>query len=258
MISPCFSSIRQSRIKASDSLRRGDTRLHLSLAFVFCLTFIVGSIFLAYCAFCTIPWTAIRQESIIKYFLWDILTASIQILNLVFLGLPLLYGTAMIFIGEAYNEPRPLSTIFCAFASPLAYVRALGIMLRLLIWPLLMIGGALLAVVSTRLTQNGYVAFVLFLAASLLVLSILVYGKNDAVLLLAFRHPEHRIRQLFRSSHVSTRGRRFSQLSFKLAYLGWGLLGILSLGLTLILHTLPHYTLAYTLFLDTNSEQIHS
>ncbi len=254
-----FTPSRRCRIQATDRLRQGNTRLHLCLALIIFLTFVIGTVFLAHCVFCTIPWNQIRQESIIKYFLWDVIVASIQVLLAVFLDLPLLFGTAMIFIGAAYDEPRPLSTMFCAFESPRAYVRALGIMLRLLIWPVLMLGAAALVVLTIRanLVTDARIVAVLFFAASLLALSTLMYGANDAVLPLVFRRPECRIRELFRTSHALTKRRRLAQFFFKLSYLARILMGILTLGLSLILHTIPHLSLAYTLFLDADSKQIH-
>ena len=245
------------RRKATDRLHRGNTRLHLALACIVCLTFIIGTVYLADCVFCTIPRAEIRQESIIKYFLVDVTTGLIQVLLAVFLDLPLLFGTAMIFIGAAYDEDRPLSTVFCAFEGSRAYFRAIAIMLRLLIWPLLSIGLAALLVLATRVITDVLAVAILFFAASLLLLSTLLYGANDAVLPLAFCHPDTPIRQLFRESHAMTKGRRFSQLRFKLSYVGWALLGVVTLGLSLLFHTIPHSSLAYALFLQPNGDHIH-
>lgn len=251
-----FTHARRCRAKATDLLRRGNTRLHLILACILCLTFIIGTAYLADCVFCTIPRAQIKQESVIQYFLVDVATGSIQVLLAVFLDLPLLFGTAMIFIGTAYDEYKPLSTMFCAFASPRVYFRALGIMLRILIWPVLLLGICCLLVLATRLINDVLVVCILFFLAALVFLATLLYGANDAVLVQAYLHPDDSIRDLFRSSHILTGGCRLSQLRFRLSYVGWAFLAIPTLGLSLLFHTIPHFTLAYTLFLCENSQQI--
>lgn len=251
-----FTHARRCRAKATDLFRRGNTRLHLILACVLCLTFIVGTAYLADCVFCTIPRAQIKQESIIKYFLVDVATGSIQVLLAIFLDLPLLFGAAMIFIGTAYDEDKPLSTLFCAFASPRLYFRALGIMLRILIWPILLLGICFLLIMTALLINDVLVVCILFFLAALVFLSTLLYGANDAVLIQAYHHPDTRIRDLFRASHSLTGGRRLSQFRFRLSYVGWAFLAIPTLGLSLLLHTIPHFTLAYTLFLCEDSKQI--
>ena len=255
MIARRFTHARRCRAKAGDILRRGDTRLHLSLAIILCVTFIFGIVYLANCAFCVIPWAEIRAESIILYFLYDVAVGLFQVLVVTFFGLPLIFGTAMVLIGSALDEPQPLSVILCAFERPRAYFRALGIMLRLIILPVLLFGLSLLMILATRLVSDVLIVSALLFTAALFLLCVLLYGANDAVLWQAFLHPERRVRHLFRASHAITRARRLSQLRFRLSYIGWGLLAIPTLGLSLILHTIPHFTLAYTLFLCEDSEK---
>jgi hypothetical protein len=256
MLARRFTHARRCRAKAGDILRRGDTRLHLSLATILCVTLIFGIVYLANCAFCIIPWADIRAESIILYFLYDIAVGLFQVLVVTFFGLPLIFGTAMVFIGSALDEPRPLSVMLCAYSGPRAYFRSLGIMLRLIILPVSLFGISLLLVLAARLVSDILIVSSLFFLAALCLLGALLYGANDAVLWQAFLHPEQRVRHLFRASHAITRGRRLSQLRFRLSYVGWGLLAIPTLGLSLILHTVPHFTLAYTLFLCEDSEKI--
>ena len=255
MLARRFTHARRCRAKAGDILRRGDTRLHLSLATILCVTLIFGIVYLANCVFCVIPWADIRAESIILYFLYDIAVGLFQVLLVTFFGLPLIFGTAMVFIGSALDEPQPLSVMLVAFSGPHAYFRALGIMLRLVMLPVSLLGIGLLLVLAARLVSNILIVSSLFFLAGLCLLGVLLYGANDAVLRQAFLHPEQRPRHLFRASHTITRGRRLSQLCFRLSYIGWALLAIPTLGLSLILHTIPHASLAYTLFLCEDSEK---
>lgn len=240
--------------RANELLARPHMRLHLILAVLCCLTFWIGSIYMSEITFNAVPWNSLYENQYALYVLLDILYYVLDTLIILLIGLPLLFGCAMIFEGAARGVREPMATLFCAFDSPRHYFRVLGMTLRLLLataLPVLLCVGAVWASILTDTLSALWGIFpsaLLFLFAASVVLC-----RNDAVLTLAYDDPTASVRALFARSHQLTQGRWLALWKFKLSYIGWAVLSVLSLGLVLIFHALPHFSLSYSLLLTSEA-----
>jgi len=197
----------------------------------------------------------LQEQSPLWYTLLDQMFYLLDILVIILVGLPLLYGACMIYMAAADGKKEPMTTLFCAFSSPSAYRRSLAVMIGLLLPPLLVAGSALwLTHLATGAEQAWMTALYYGLALLLVVSACLLLGCHDAVLRLYYLHPDASVFRLFSASRRKTRGRLFELFLFKLSYTGWWLLSVLSLGIVLIFHALPAFILAYTVRLDVSDE----
>jgi hypothetical protein len=229
-------------------------RLHLILTVLCCMTFWIGSIYISECTFNAVPWESLYENRYLLYALLDVLFYAVDALIIVLIGLPLLFGCAMIFEGAARGVREPMTTLFCAFDSPRRYRKTLGLMLWLLGAHLLT--PVLCAILAWALYDSiGTVSLWVTLPVALITLLVasVILGRNDAVLALAYDDPSASVYEWFARSHRITKGKYLTLWQFKLSYIGWGLLSVLSLGLVLILHALPHFSLSYSLLLSTEA-----
>ena len=243
-----------SRHRANELLTLPHMRLHLILAILCCMTFWIGSIYISECTFNAVPWESLYESRYALYVLLDILFYVVDGLIIVLIGLPLLFGCAMIFEGAARGVREPMFTLFCAFDSPRCYRHTLGLMLRLLgahALPAALCAWLMWARYETDGPSTLWETVPMTLVFLLIVSVIL--GRNDAVLTLAYEHPAATVRELFARSRALTRGKWFALWNFKLSYIGWAVLSLLSLGLVLIFHALPHFSLSYSLFLTSEA-----
>jgi uncharacterized membrane protein len=144
--------------------------------------------------------------------------------------------------------------LFCPLDSPRRYRKTLGLMLWLLGAHLLT--PVLCAILAWALYDSiGTVSLWVTLPVALITLLVasVILGRNDAVLALAYDDPSASVYEWFARSHRITKGKYLTLWQFKLSYIGWGLLSVLSLGLVLILHALPHFSLSYSLLLSTEA-----
>ncbi len=243
------------KLTAAALLRLPGMRLHLVLTAILCLCFWVGIIYIGECTFAAIPWEALHEQSPIWYTVLDQMFYLLDVIVIVLMGLPLLYGACMVYQAAVDGRKAPMATLFCAFSSPSAYRRALAVMLELLL-PALLAAGAILYLLRLAKSTEQIGMTVLYAALALLLIfgACLLMGCHDAALRLCYLHPDVPARQLFAASRRVTKGHLFSLLLFKASYLGWWILSILSLGIILIFHALPTFTLAYTVRLDVPDE----
>lgn len=243
------------KLTAAVLLRLPGMRMHLVLTAILCLCFWVGIIYIGECTFAAIPWEALHEQSPVWYMVLDQMFYLLDVIVIVLMGLPLLYGACMIYGAAVDGKKEPLATLFCAFSSPSAYRRALAVMLELLL-PALLAAGAILYLLRLAKSAEHVGMAVLFSALALLFIFAvcLLMGCHDAVLRLCYLHPDVPPRQLFAASRHATKGQLFSLLLFKATYLGWWMLSILSLGIALIFHALPAFFLAYTVRLDVSDD----
>jgi hypothetical protein len=203
------------------------------------------------CAFCVIPWAELYHSDVVRHLLWLVVMLVIEVLYIVFAALPMLFGAAMIFQAAAQGQREPLSTLLSPFASWRAYRRALGVMLRWLALPALTLGlCALLVLAADHANIVGLMAIMLFISALLLTSVSLLCCRDNAVLPLAYLCPDARPSALFLASHRLTHGHLIALWRFKLSHIGWALLSVASLGVILILHALPYFSLSHTLYLN--------
>lgn len=241
--------------RARELLALPHMRLHLILAALCCLTFWIGSIYISECTLlAVVPWESLYESRYVLYVLFDVLYYTVDVLIIVLIGLPLLYGAAMIFEGAARGNREPMATLFCAFDSPRRYGRTLGLMLRLLGAHALPVGLCVWLIWARYRTAGPSSLWetvpmtLLFLGAVSIILV-----RNDAVLALAYDDHSATVRELFARSRAMTRGRWLALWKFKLSYIGWAALSVLSLGLVFIFHALPHFSLSYSLLLTAEA-----
>ena len=238
------------RQRARELLSLPHMRLHLILAALCCLAFWIGGVYINECAFNAVPWERLYHDDLLLYTLLDALYYVTDGLVVLMLGLPLLYGCAMIFEGAARGVRKPMATLFCAFTSARAYRRALGVILCLLGFPLLALSAcAGVAWMCFDAIDASTLYTTIPLSLLFLAFMAVMLGQNDAVLALAYDDPDATVLSLLARSRKMTKGRLLDLLRFKLAFLGWGLLSVLSLGLVLIFHALPMFSLSYSLLL---------
>ena len=239
------------RLRAKELLSLPDMRLHLVFTSMLCLAFTVGGLYMIECAFCVVPWAELYHSDVVRHLLWLVLMLVIEVLYIVLAALPMLFGAAMIYQAAAQGKREPLSTLLSPFASFRTYRRALGVMLRLLALPALTIGlCALLILAADRADMVWLMAVILLFSALLLTAVSLLCCRDDAVLPLAYLRPDAPPSALFSASLRLTHGRLIALWRFKLSHIGWALLSVASLGVVLMLHALPYFSLSHTLYLN--------
>ena len=254
-LSPNTKDARSSRLQAAGLLRLPGLRLHLILSAVLCLCFWVGIVYVCECMFAAVPWEALREQSPLWHTLLDQAFYLLDAVVILLVGIPLAYGACMIYMAAADGEKAPLTTLFCAFEGPRAYLRAQGVMLGLLL-PLLAVAGAVWHLIDLAgKTEMPGVSWLYYGLTILLALAAcFLLGVNDGVLRLAYLYPDRSLFGIFAASRQTARGRLWSLFIFKLHYIGWAILSVLSLGIVLIFHALPIFALAHTTHLGITNE----
>ena len=246
---------RQCKRRAKAILALPGIRLNLILCALLYLTFFVGSLYMVECAFSAIPWAELYQTDVLMHVVWLIVLMAVEGCTVVFFLLPMVYGATMIFQGAVMGRKEPLSLLFVAFGSARNYRRAFGVMIRLLILPAATLGVCALLVLAVKETDRAWLMLLMLFIAALLFLTVsLICCRDDAVLALAYRCPDARVRDLFAASHRQTKSACLPLFRFKLSFLLWALLSVASLGLVMILHALPYFTIAHTLFTGVSDE----
>ena len=242
-------SAAQCKRRAREILAIDGLRLNLILCALLYLTFFVGAIYMAECAFSAVPWAELYESNILLHFVWLAFLFAVEGCVLLFVLLPMSYGAAMVFHGAAMGRKEPLSLLFFAFGSARSYRRAFGVMFRLLLLPAAALGIGAVAVLAVKGTAKTWLMPLVFFVAALLFLAVSLFCcRDDAVLALAYRTPDARVGDLFIASHKQTRSAWIRLFRFKLSFLLWALLSVATLGLLMILHALPYFTIAHTLF----------
>jgi hypothetical protein len=237
-------SYRDFRIRARQTLARPGLRMHVIVATIVFLTMWVGSLYMLENAWYALDWQGMYQKSQTLYTLIDVLFYLTDALFLVFGALPLLYGYIRYLIRCATGTVPPLSTLFEAFGSGKHYLRALCIMLRMTLRYAVWLGGVVLLVLLAEALYRvlGTAAIILpaVLAGVYTVIGSIGIGIGNAVFLLDFNHPDHRVNQLFRASREIMRPHLLPLWLLKMRLLPLWLLGFLSLGTLLLFHSLPY------------------
>ena len=243
-----------SRRRANELLALPHMRLHVILAILCCLTFWIGGIYLSERTFNAVPWAKLHENDWLLYTLLDVVYYVVDGLIVIFLGLPLLYGCAMIFEGAARGVREPMSTLFCAFGSPRRYRRALGVVLGVAVLPAILFALCALFAYQVKFaeTPGQAVLILLYTALPFFILACLGCVCYDAVFTLAYDDPTASVRELFARSRAITKGRLCELFRFKLSFVVWTLLSVLTLGLVLIFHALPYFSLSYSLYLTAD------
>ena len=242
-----------SRKRANELLALPHLRLHLILAILCCLTFWIGGIYISERTFNAVPWAKLHENDWLLYTLLDVVYYVVDGLIILFLGLPLLYGCAMIFEGAARGVREPMTTLFCAFESPRRYRRALGVMLGVALLPAILFVMCVLFAYQIKFTQSPWQAVLILLYTALPMLAVLLgRSRYDAALTLAYDDPTVSVKDLFARSRAITKGRLWELFRFKLSFVVWTLLSVLTLGLVLIFHALPYFSLSYSLYLTAD------
>jgi hypothetical protein len=247
----------QCKRRAKEILTIDGLRLNLILCVLFYLTFFVGGIYMVECAFSAVPWAELYEQNILLHFAWLAILFLIEACVLMFALLPMLYGVAMIFQGATMGQKVPLSLLFFAFGSARNYRRAFGVIFRLLALPAATLGLCALLVLAVKDASSPWLVLLTFFIAALLFLTVsLICCRDDAVLALAYRCPDARVRDLFAASHRITKSAWRKLLLFKLSFWFWTLMSVATLGLLTILHALPYFTIAHTLFTGVPDEPV--
>jgi hypothetical protein len=224
--------------------------LHLLLAAVLYMTLSIGSFHLIELVMLPIPWRALYTDAPLIYRLLDALYYVLDGAIILLLILPLGFGTARIFYIESQGTRAALSDMFFPFQSARCYFRSTWIMLLLL---LPRIFAALLARTLWQCAGGlalGWRLALYGLSVLLLAAFSVLFTLDDAVLPLAFDRPTLSPRALWRTSARRNAGYMMELFRFKLGFLGWGVLSVLSFGILLLFHTLPLYALAHKAYTD--------
>ena len=240
----------RSRRIAEARLREDGTRVHLILASLLCLALSLGTVYLVELSLAPVPWQQLYDEAPALYALFDALYYALELAAVVLIALPLLFGTARIFDAASRGDRLALSEIFSPFKSGRGYLRAMLVMLSLAV-PRTIALLLIRALWSAAAGLDTPVRLMLYALAVLLFFAIsLLLTLDDAVLPLALGDESLSLRALWRrSARVRTDG-MMQRLRFKLGFLGWCVLSVLSLGTLLLCHTLPLYALAHAAYAD--------
>ena len=238
----------RSRRIAEAQLRESGTRMRLILASVMCLALSLGTVYLTELALAPVPWQLLYDETPSLYALFDMLYYALEIAALVLIALPLLFGTARVFAATSRGERPSLSEMFSPFNSGRSYLRAVLVMLSLAIPRLV----AILLIRALWLAAEGRATLIRLLLYALAVTVFFAVSflltLDDAVLPLALGDESLSLRALWRRSTRIRIDGMMERLRFKLGYLGYFVLSVLSLGTLLICHTLPLYALAHAAY----------
>ncbi len=247
---PTSPSVAEARRIASANLRTRGMRLHLILAALLTMTFVVGTMYLTENLFAVVPWVSLHEYAYELFAVLDVAFYLMDAAVLVFLGCPLLYGCAAIFHAAADGRKLPLVTLFDAFGHARTYGRAIAVML-IIIAPRAFVFFLLHMLWSSAAVSPPGIALLLgLLSLALIAIATLLFGLDDALLSLALQHRDSRITVLYRQSLTLTRHRLTRIWLCKLTYIGWTLLSVFTLGVLFFGHTLPYYCLSHAVWTD--------
>lgn len=242
-------SAEDARRIASTQLRIRGLRLHLILAALLTLVFWVGCLYLTENIFAVVPWVTLYEDAYALFVLLNVLYYTVDVAVAVCLGFGLLYGCATVFHAASQGEQLPLAALFGAFGSRRSYGRAIAVIV-LLAFPRAIAVTVLRVLWQQLMTAQGLVSTLLWLLLTLafLAAATILLGFDDALLPLALAEPQESPLRLYGRS-VRLCGSYLVRIwLYKLTYLGWGVLSVLTLGALLIGHTLPLYTLSHTVW----------
>lgn len=197
---------------------------------------------------------------------WIYTVDTVAKVLLVLLVLPLFGGTIYITAGIARGESRELKDIFYAYSSLRSYLRS---------WISLLIPfGALSAVVSLSVMlgeasyglaelsmsseAGGYNAYAIMaggetVAVIAAVAGLLLCGFVMPFFGLAHVTPTLSLAEALRRSVAVARGHLVEWLMLQLSFLGWLLLSVATVGILLVLFTIPYYLLTVMFYIDSLS-----
>lgn len=236
---------------ASSVLRTDGMRLHLMLTALLCLVLGGGSLYLVESIFAVVPWAKLYHVSPHNFLLLDALYTLTDVAFTTLVIFPLVFGAAHIFFAAARGENLPLSALFSAFDSARSYRRSVATM-TVLALPRLLVLLVLGTVCRSALAASSLptALFWWVLALALLVGASIALGFDDALLALMLGESDLNIFQAYRASVRLTLPRLARIWRFKLGYALWAVASVLSLGVLMFAHALPHYALAHTAWTD--------
>lgn len=178
--------------------------------------------------------------------------ALIQLLLLLFIILPLLVGLLRMAFVMTQEQETVLADLFHSFSSCRAYGRALGLSFGF-VWRA---GLVAFAVCGTYLLADRLpLPFIAIVGAALLIvaeafLGLLLLSRLFYTFALSMQEPTLRLSQCLKRSRQLTKRFRLSGWGFFLHYLPQILLGLLTVGILLLAHTVPRMLLSYFVFVD--------
>jgi hypothetical protein len=232
-------------------LQSDGLRLHLILTALLCLALGGGGLYLVESVFAIVPWAKLYHVSPHDFHLLNALYTLTDVAFTALVIFPLVFGAARIFFAAAHGEKLPLSAMFSAFDSARSYRRAVAA-ITVLALPRLLILLTLGAVCRSALeapTLPGAL-FWWIIALALLVGASIALGFDDAFLSLMLGNHDFNIFQAWCASLRLTAPRLARIWRFKLSYMLWVIASVLSLGVLMFAHALPHYALAHIAWTD--------
>lgn len=233
-------------------LNKKNLRLHLTLAVLATLVLWVGGIYVVECMFYAVPWKTVMDRSPALYHTLEALLYLVDAAIVLFLGLPLSYGTFRVIFSAAGQTVLPLSALFDAFSGSKPYRRALSVTLPCFLL-LAVAGGAVYGLLRLFLWIGTFsipaMILLTFTAAVVFCVFSIWLGGIFVVLPLSCRYPEMPVRTLFVASRRLTHKKLLLLWVFKLSFLAHVFLAILTFGITLIFDGLPFYSLSHILWL---------
>lgn len=231
---------------AADILSRPGVRMHMLLSTIILLAVFTGSIYLVENTWFALDWDALYENSPLLYDLLDALLYAIDAVIVLLFGIPLAYGWLRYLYLCATGITPPLSILFFAFGNRQTYLRTLAIMLCMLLH--LAVPAAVLCALIWLIrlfaalgTAFGIVMIVLLsiVSAAVAVIGWLLSVGITWIVMLDLNHPDMRIKELFVHQRTLTRQKRSELWLLQLTLLPLWLLGVLTLGTVLLLHSLP-------------------
>lgn len=243
---------RDATARARRQLGTGSVRLSCVLATLLCLTFWVGTIYVCESAFYALDWESFYEKS---HFFGALARSMIYVLDgliVILIDLPILYGTLSFYRRAATGEDASFAELFRAFGSGRAYRRTVCLMF-LLCLRYLLIGGVIAAILFYAKEQATLWITVVgaLVGAAVLLFGWVLLGREEAVLPLALRNPRADLFTVFRASHRMTRGNLWRIWGFKMRFIGWAVLSVLSVFILAVYHGIPYYALSHVFWLDS-------
>lgn len=252
------------RMVASDILRRPGVRMGMLLSTLLFLSVWIGTIYLVENTWYALDWVKLYDRSETLYHALDILLYVVDALIIVFCGLPLIPGWIRYMHLAASGTTPPFSIMFYAYANRKAYRRAMLLTLGILWRPVVLLAAfaAVTWLSMLAFSLPGALGYVLMIILALSAAAILIFGsiRIAGVTLAAFldtNHPTASLRTVFSRSGAMLRGKHIEIWLLALSLLPHVILGILTFGVYMILHTIPlYFTCLQRKFCDISGEHL--
>ena len=233
---------------ATNILHRPGVRMGMLLSTLLFLSVWIATIYLVENTWYALDWVKLYENHEPLYHTLDILLYVVDGLIVLFCCVPLIPGWMRYMLLTATGTTPPFSILFYAYANRKSYRRAMlltfGILWRIVALLAVFALTSVLAMLAFILP--GALGYVLMVILAISAAAVLIFGSiqlagTSMVIFLDINHPTAPLRTIFSRTKAMLRGKKSEIWLTELTLLPHILLGILTFGVYMILHTIPLY-----------------